>query len=219
MAQDVGDQDLGREIASELAEFTDLLAGLSPEQWERPTLCERWQVRQVAGHIIGGYDPALTVWRGLFGAMGNGFSFDKYLDAFARAHEAGRTPEELVEALRTLDLTRGIARFVPPRRRLHEHVVHHQDVRRPLGRPRRMPEARLRTVLGVAHAPQREEKPAKWAKGLAFAATDLEWRAGEGPTVEGPGEALLMALSQRPVALDELTGAGLATFREQLAQA
>jgi hypothetical protein len=193
MAQDVGEQELGREIASELAEFTDLLAGLSPEQWEHPTLCEHWHVRQVAGHIVGGYDPALTVWRGLFGAMGNGFSFDKYLDAFAR--------------------------FVPPRRRLHEHVVHHQDVRRPLGRPRTMPEARLRTVLGVAHAPQREEKAAKWAKGLMFVATDLEWRAGEGPTVEGPGEVLLMALSQRPVALDELTGLGLATFREQLARA
>jgi len=219
MAQDVGEQELGREIASELAEFTDLLAGLSPEQWEHPTLCEHWHVRQVAGHIVGGYDPALTVWRGLFGAVGNGFSFDKYLDAFARAHEAGRTPEQLVEALRTLDLTKGIARFVPPRRRLHEHVVHHQDVRRPLGRPRTMPEARLRAVLGVAHAPQREEKAAKWAKGLMFVATDLEWRAGEGPTVEGPGEVLLMALSQRPVALDELTGLGLATFREQLARA
>ena len=219
MAQDATATELTPQIAGELAEFTDLLAGLAPEQWDHPTLCERWRVRQVAGHIIGGYDPGLTVWGGMFGALRNGFSFDKYLDAWARAHEAGRSPEQLVDALRSLDLTKGIAGFVPPRRRLHEHVVHHQDVRRPLGRPRTMPEERLRAVLDVAHSPRAPEKVAKWAKGLTFVATDLDWSAGSGPTVEGPGEALLMALSQRPVALAELSGAGLETFRRNLEKA
>jgi uncharacterized protein (TIGR03083 family) len=216
MAQDVAPAELGPQIAGELAELTDLLAGLTADQWEHPTLCARWRVRQIAGHLIGGYDPKLTVWHGMFGAVRSGFSFDRFLDAFARAHEAGRSPEQIVEALRALDLTKGIAGFVPPRRRLHEHVVHHQDVRRPLGRPRTMPEERLRAVLDVAHAPRAPQKGAKWAKGLTFVATDLDWRAGTGPVVEGPGEALLMALSQRPVALAELSGDGLDTFRKRL---
>jgi uncharacterized protein (TIGR03083 family) len=219
MAPDVTVLDLGREIAAELAELTDLLAGLAPEQWEQPSLCARWRVRQVAGHLVADYDRQLTVRRAAVGAARHGFSFDRYLDASARAHEVGRSPEQLVEALRTLDLTAGVARFVPARRRLHEHVVHHQDVRRPLGRPRTMPEERLRAVLDVAHEPRSPGKIAKWAKGSTFVATDLDWRAGAGPVVEGPAEALLMALSQRPVALAELSGAGLDAFRERLARA
>jgi uncharacterized protein (TIGR03083 family) len=207
------------EIAAELGELVDLLAGLAPAQWEEPTLCDRWTVRQVVGHIISGYDPKLTVWRATFGAVRNRFDFDRFNDTRARAHEAGRTPEQLVDALRSLDLTKGIATFVPARRRLHEHVVHHQDVRRPLGRPRTMPEDRLRAVLDVARSPRGAQKTAKWAKGLTFVATDLDWKAGEGPTVEGPGEALLLALSQRPVALDELSGDGLEPFRKRLERA
>jgi uncharacterized protein (TIGR03083 family) len=216
MAQDATAVDLAPQIADELAELADLLEGLDPEQWEVPSLCARWRVRQVAGHVVSSYDPKLTVWRGLLGAVANGFSFDKWLDATARSHEVMRSPDDIVATMRGLDLTQGIARFVPAGRRLLEHVVHHQDVRRPLARPRTMSEDRLRAVLDVAYAPRGPGKIAKWAKGLTFSATDLEWRAGAGPVVEGPGESLLMALSQRPVALAELTGEGLETFRTRL---
>ncbi len=79
-----------------------------------------------------------------------------------------------------------------------------------------MPEERLRAVLDVAHEPRGPGKVAAWAKGATFVATDLDWRAGAGPAVEGPGEALLMALSQRPAALAELSGEGLDAFRRRL---
>jgi len=36
----------------ERAEFADLLVGLSPEQWDRPSLCELWRVRDVVAHVI-----------------------------------------------------------------------------------------------------------------------------------------------------------------------
>ena len=217
MASGSSSDGIQAEIAAELGEFADLLAGLTPDEWEVPSLCERWRVRQVAGHIIASYDPKLTVWRGMFGAVRRGFDFDKLIDANARAHEAGRSPEELVAAVRAADLTKGVAAFVTPPRRLLEHVVHHQDVRRPLGRPRTMPEGRLRAVLDAAYAPRGPEKPPpKWARELTFAATDLVWRKGEGQVVEGPGEALVMALSRRPVVLDELSGGGLERFRRQV---
>jgi uncharacterized protein (TIGR03083 family) len=211
--------EVAAEIAAELAELADLLAGLTPAQWDEPTLCARWQVRQVVGHLIAGYDPRLTVWRAMFGAVRHRFDFDRFNDANARAHEAGRTSAELVDALRAVDLAQGIATFVPAGRRLHEHVVHHQDVRRPLGRPRTMPEDRLRIVLDVARAPRGPEKTARCAKDLTFVATDLDWQAGRGPVVEGPAEALLLALSQRPVGLAELSGDGLETFRKRLGRA
>ncbi len=51
--------------------------------------------------------------------------------------------------------------------------------------------------------------------GLRFEASDLDWSAGEGPTVRGPGEAMLLAMAGRPV-LDELSGDGVSTLRERL---
>ncbi len=41
--------DLAR---SEREDFAAFLETLSPEKWEAPTLCERWNVREVAAHAI-----------------------------------------------------------------------------------------------------------------------------------------------------------------------
>ena len=49
-------------------------------------------------------------------------------------------------------------------------------------------------------------------KGLRFEATDVDWSWGDGPTVRGPGEALVMAMLGRAHPLPELDGDGLATF-------
>ncbi|MDI5943979.1 hypothetical protein QLR68_38795, partial [Micromonospora sp. DH15] len=48
--------------------------------------------------------------------------------------------------------------------------------------------------------------------GLRFEATDLDWAAGEGPVVRGTGEALLLTLTGRRVALPELDGDGAAVL-------
>jgi len=53
-------------------------------------------------------------------------------------------------------------------------------------------------------------------KGLTLTATDANWSHGAGPEVNGPGEALLMAVSGRPTALDELDGPGLETLRSRV---
>ena len=44
--------EMAREERENLA---DLLAQLTPQQWEQPSLCERWRVRDVVAHMIG-YD-------------------------------------------------------------------------------------------------------------------------------------------------------------------
>jgi uncharacterized protein (TIGR03083 family) len=38
----------------ERAALLDLLSGLTPEEWERPTVCTGWSVKDVALHILGG---------------------------------------------------------------------------------------------------------------------------------------------------------------------
>ena len=49
--------------------------------------------------------------------------------------------------------------------------------------------------------------------GLALLATDTEWSHGTGPEVAGPILSLVMAMTGRKEALDDLTGDGVATQR------
>lgn len=58
--------------------------------------------------------------------------------------------------------------------------------------------------------------PARRTKGLRFEATVLGWSLGDGPAMVGTGEAIMMAVSGRSVALDDLTGDGSALLRKRL---
>jgi hypothetical protein len=48
-------------------------------------------------------------------------------------------------------------------------------------------------------------------------ATDLTWSRGDGPEIQGAGEAIVMAIGGRPAALDDLTGDGVEVLRTRLA--
>lgn len=39
-------------VWAEQDELRQLLAGLAPEDWNRPTLCEGWKVRDAVAHLI-----------------------------------------------------------------------------------------------------------------------------------------------------------------------
>ncbi|WP_200951166.1 MULTISPECIES: hypothetical protein [unclassified Nocardioides] len=94
---------------------------------------------------------------------------------------------------------------------LTDGVIHQQDIRRALGRPRVVPPERLVAVLGFMPRARALPSPAN-VRGLRIVATDVDWAGGSGPEVRGPGEALVMSLAGRPEALAELDGAGLATL-------
>ena len=54
----------------EREEFAALLEELTPEQWESPTLCERWRVREVVAHAVS-YDELTRL--GLVSGFARGF--------------------------------------------------------------------------------------------------------------------------------------------------
>ncbi len=88
-----------------------------------------------------------------------------------------------------------------------DNMIHQQDIRRPLGMPRRIPSERLRTALDFArYAPT--IRGAWRARGVRLVADDLAWSHGRGPEVRGSGEALLMMMGGRRAALDDLSGPG-----------
>src|SRR5438309_5203225 len=84
----------------------DLLDGLTDAQWETPSLCEGWRVREVVAHLVTPF--SLPMWRfglKLIARLGN---FNRVMDEQARAER--RPNAELVEVLRANAATR----FLPP---------------------------------------------------------------------------------------------------------
>ena len=95
---------------------------------------------------------------------------------------------------------------------LTDGTIHHQTSDGPSVFPRAIPAHRLVPVLTFSlGAPTLPSKGN--AKGLKLVATDVDWTAGDGPQVTGPGEALLMAAAGRAQALEDLSGDGLPTCR------
>lgn len=106
---------------------------------------------------------------------------------------------------------RGLTSMFGGRIALTDGLIHHQDIRRALGTPRQIPAERIRCALdfAVTASPIRARKR---VRGLELTASDIEWSRGQGPVVEGPAEALLMAIAGRPAAVEELTGSGQPTL-------
>ena len=197
----------------ERGDLLALLRALSPAQWETRSLCPKWRVREVAAHVVSydGLSKAQTVLTflrgGLRPAQVNEVALGPYRDL---------DPEGIVDLVARHQRPSGLTSGLKGAIALTDGTIHHQDIRRALDLPRTIPEHRLVPVLTFSlGAPTLPSKGN--AKGLRLVATDVDWSAGAGPEITGPGEALLMALAGRPAALDELAGPGLATLRDRLA--
>lgn len=198
----------------ENADFTAYLGTLSAADWDRPSLCEGWRVRDVVGHIL--YGNELKLWTLPFRLARYGFSSDRSGKAYSIARAEGRDPQQLLADFQARDPWAGTGRVFPPRLTLLDRLAHHQDIRRALGHERTIPEERLVTVLDATPRLGSVIGAKRRTKGLRFRASDLDWSWGEGPEVTGPGEALVMAMLGRPDALRDLSGEGLDTFSARL---
>ena len=188
----------------ERQDFAELLAGLSQAEWEQPSLCDRWRVRDVVAHVLS-YDE-LSPWA-LARRLARARFIPSRANAIGVAEYAGRTPEQLTELMRACIPPRGLTSGFGGMIALVDGMIHQQDIRRPLGAARDIPSERLRAVLGYALTSPAVQG-ARHARGVRLVATDLDWTHGSGLEVSGPGEALLMAMAGRPDALNQLTGSG-----------
>ena len=156
-------------------------------------------------HLL--YDTA-PLPRYLLEAARAGFSVDRMN---ARAVERLKDTDcaQLVDALER-SVRGGVVATLVPSLALADVLVHHQDIRRPLNRPRAIPPAR---VVSVLDHPDPFASPRRRTHGLRFAATDVSWSRGDGPEVRGTGEAIVMAIAGRTAALDDLSGDGVRVLR------
>jgi uncharacterized protein (TIGR03083 family) len=195
---------------AEDADLSAFLHTLAPEDWERPSLCEGWRVRDVVGHILDGNE--LRLWTLPFRLARHGFSSDRSGKAYSIARAEGRDPAALLADFDHRDAWAGTCKVFPARLVLLDRLVHHQDIRRALARPREVPEDRLLAVLDATPRLGSVFGARRRTKGLRFEADDVPWSWGSGPVVTGPGEALLLAMLGRAHALGDLRGDGLAAF-------
>lgn len=193
-------------LTEERTELVALLRGLSEQEWETPSLCAGWRVRDVVGHLMQDTLSPLSYAGVVVKNLG---SVNRTNNAIAQSFSA-LTTAQLVDKLETES---GRLSKLSPRLMLSDLVVHHQDIRRPLGRPRTIPADRLTAVLSY---PDPFAFPGRYTKGLRFTATDVAWSSGKGPEVRGPGEAIALAVVGRTVALDDLAGDGLPELRRRL---
>lgn len=208
----MNDQTTMQMACEEREDFADLLAGLSPEQWEQPSLCERWRVRDVVAHVLS-YDE-LSRWQ-LVRRFVKGGLLPGRVNAIGVTEYARRSPEQLSELMRACIPPRGLTSGFGGMIALVDGMIHQQDIRRPLGIGRVIPPKRQETVLNYAlRSPA--VRGARRARGVRLVATDLDWVHGSGPEVTGPGEALLMAMAARPDALNQLTGPGKALLAQRI---
>jgi uncharacterized protein (TIGR03083 family) len=196
----------------ERQEFATFLEGLTSEQWDRPTLCERWRVRDVAVHTVS-YDELNTA--GLVKRMLPARLSSKRMNAIGVADYADRSPEQIVTLIRACTEPPGLTGGFGGRVALTDGMIHQQDIRRPLGLPRTIEPQRLRAALDFARfAPTIR---GSWrARGVRLVATDLDWSSGKGPEVRGPGEALLLVMAGRRAALDDVEGPGKGALSRHL---
>jgi uncharacterized protein (TIGR03083 family) len=196
----------------ERVEFASFLEGLTPEQWDSPTLCDKWRVREVAVHTVS-YDELNTA--GLIGRFLKGRLSADRINAVGVADYADRTPEQIVALIRANTEPRGLTGGFGGKIALTDGMIHQQDIRRPLGLPRTIDQERLRTALDFARfAPT--IRGAWRARGVRLVATDLDWSYGNGEEARGSGEALLMAIAGRRAALDDLEGPGKAILAQHI---
>lgn len=198
------------------AGLADLLEGLTDEQWDVPSLCDGWRVREVAAHLtLAHTSPG----RAVVEAVRARGSFDAMIrDTALRRATAPR--EELVAALRAMVGSRRRAPGVSPLEPLLDVLVHGQDIALPLGVDRAVPLDAATTaatrVWTMGWPMARAFGARRRLRGLELVADDVDWAVGAGLRVEGPVAALLLVLTGRSVAvLDRLRGPGAASLPDR----
>jgi uncharacterized protein (TIGR03083 family) len=207
--------DVGPLVAAERRTLADFLDTLAPADWDVPSLCPAWRVRDVVAHIV--YGPIEPHAATLLAVARGGFRVNHVVAESARRW-GQQEPAALVRRLRELVDDRRSPVFVTGTHVLADLVTHDLDVRRPLRRPRPMPPAAFRITadlmvnVGGPLAVVFARSPRRTVQGLRLVAQDLDWTHGDGPEVHGSAEALLLAMTCRPVERGELTGPGASTL-------
>ena len=185
------------------------LQALDADGWATPSLCEEWTVRDVLAHMT---CTATLTPRAFYAGLINGALISDKAQRNGIAAHLGAAPADTLTGFEAV-LTSVTHPPGPADAWLGETIVHSEDIRRPLGVTYVYPSAVLLQVADFFTGSNKLISAKRRVGGLALRATDAHWSHGTGPEVSGPIVPLVLAMTGRKVADDELDGDGVAILR------
>ena len=202
-------------IDAQRLRLAGLLDDLSEHDWQEPSLCDRWTIRDVAAHLTLkqlGASAAIAMMLRYRGDT------DRAIRESARRRAAALSTGQIIAAVRGMTGSRRHNFGVTYRETLIDILVHAQDIAIPLGRHHPMPpEAAAAAVTRIWTMRWPPPFPAsRTMQQFRVTATDTAWTAGHGPAVQAPISAILLLSAGRLAALPQLAGDGAAELTARL---
>jgi uncharacterized protein (TIGR03083 family) len=209
--------DLWEMIFDQRRQLTGILETLDETQWDIPSLCSGWAVRDVVGHLVSFQEVGVS--KVILRMLVNGFNFNKMNAKLAK--DVGKhSPAELIGLMRKHTESRWTPPGLGPDVVLSDAVLHTEDICRPLAIQAPLDANKARVVLDFLVGPKgRVVTKPDWIKGLQLAPHDVAWTWGHGPQVNGTASDIIVVVAGRRVALESLTGEGAAQLRSRIAAA
>lgn len=203
-----GEMDIWPVIHEERKALASDLGSLEEAKWSTPSLCTEWTVRDVLAHMTA---TAKMSAPGFFVKLaGSGFKFGK-VQSGGIAAEQGSSPADTLARFDAIVTSTGHPPG-PSATMLGEVIVHSEDIRRGLGMQHAYPTEAVVQAADFFKGSNLIIGTKTRITGLKLSATDTDWSTGDGPEVEGPILALLMAMTGRKAAASELKGEGVAAL-------
>ena len=205
----MSDSEIQAATAAERRAQVELYASLSEEEWDTPSLCSGWRVREVLAHTTMPfrYSVPKVAWemlkaRGSFGRMA-----DRRARIDARELSAGQLWDSLRDNVEHPWAPPGGG----PLGALSHDVIHGLDVSVPLGLDHLASPERVAMVLGGLQ-PRQLTFFGVDLEGVELRATDVDWTYGSGEPVQGRAQDLLLLVCGRQVPAGRLHGPASARF-------
>ena len=195
--------DLMPTVTAQRRAFSDVLEGLRESDWNAPSLCSGWRAREVVAHMTMPFRYAVPRFLGeMVRSRGN---FARMADRVAR-RDARAPIGTLLDGWRTNENHPWKPPGGGPEGALTHDVVHGLDITIPLGIEHPVSEQALRVVLDHATTPLGLKHSGLDVTGIRLEADDLDWAFGDGEPLRGRARHLLMALMDRRLPAELLSG-------------
>lgn len=193
--------------------FGRYLAELSADDWSTASLCAGWSVKDVAAHML--VIPTMSKGQVLRAFADSRFNLERMNGKLVAQLTAKMSAADIA----AVTLSSAASHGMPPGLKLpgvfNELAIHSADVAEAVGKTFDLPTTDYVACLDYLKEVQPVFRAKERVAGLRLQATDADWASGSGPLVSGTSKQLLLAMADRPSALEHLDGDGLATLRSR----